>query len=292
MTDGGASPEFAEFYRREFGRVVASVRGQFAADAEDAAQDAFIVAARRWDEVAELDVPVAWVRRVALRMAGRRAARERQRRSVEGAPGIAESPPDPDLDLVAAMSGLRDRHAAAVRLHHLEGRPVAEVANRLGCSVNATKVLLLRTRALLAERLTGLTGVWVSEQSWSPDAIAGHLRRIGAGQHVGPILDRDLGGRGGRWELTLVDGRYKLHRSDGKRLDHGVSRVSTGQLEFRPTLNSGRAAYRPVVDGDRLHLRLVETTIPDTLGVPDSIWISLYLESGAFRRSGPFRQAM
>ena len=289
MTAPGREAQFTEFYRREFDRVVASVRRKLHADAEDVAQEAFMVAAHRWDDVGELDLPAAWVRHVALRMAGRRAARERHRVAIEGASEMADWALSPDLDLSAALLELPERHAAAVRLHHLEDRPVAEVAERLGCSVAAAKVLLLRARRRLAERLTGITGVWVSERSWSPDQIVGHLRSIGAGQHVGPVLEEDLGGRGGRWELSIVDGDYTLHRDDGYRMDHGTSRVATGRLELRPTLNTGRAAYIPIVDGDRLHLRLLDTTIPDTLGVPDAIWISLYLESGAFVRGGPLR---
>ena len=292
MTSSSREAQFTEFYRREFGGVVASLRGRLAADAEDAAQEAFLVAARRWDEVAELDIPAAWVRHVAFRMAGRRATRNRQRVVVEGASTMAEPVQYTDLDLIAALLDLPDRHAAAVRLHHLEDRPVAEVAEHLGCSVGAAKVLLLRARRLLAERLSGINGAWVSERSWSPDAIAGHLRRIGAARHVGPVLEEDLSGRGGRWELTIADGGYTMFRDDGYRLDHGFSRVATDRLELRPLHPAGHAAYVPAVDGNSLRLRLIETTLPETLGVPDAVWISLYLESGAFVRNGPRRPAL
>ena len=293
MTGSGGESKYADFYGREYGRVVASLRGRLGADAEDVAQEAFLVAARRWDEVSTLELPAAWVRHVALRMAGRRAERERNRIALEAALDGAErgSRPEtgPDLDLAAVLLGLPDRHAAAVRLHHLEDRPVAEVAEQLGCSVAAAKVLLLRARRLMAERLMGLNGFWVSERVWTPDAIAGHLRRAGASEHIGPVLDEDLDGRGGRWQLAIADGAYSLHRDDGYRLDHGESRLATGRLELRPTLNTGRATYRPVVDGSRLHLGLVDTTIPGTLGVPDDVWIGLFMESGSFVRSTPDR---
>ncbi|TAL07762.1 MAG: hypothetical protein EPO00_08535 [Chloroflexota bacterium] len=285
MNPTWGDPQFTEFYRSEFGRVVSAVRGQLGADAEDVAQEAFVVAADRWDSVANLDVPAAWVRFVALRMARRRAAREHRRAAIERSQAIIEPEARPDLDVAAAILQLPDRHAAAVWLHHFEDRPIAQVAERIGCSEAAAKVLLFRARRLLAERLTGLTGEWVSERSWSPDAIAAHLRRIGAGHHIGPILDEDLDGRGGRWELAIADGAYRLHRDDGFRLDHGSSRVTKDRFELRPILNTGRAAYRPVVDGDRLHLRLIDTTIPPTRGVPDEIWINLFLEAGAFVRT-------
>ena len=292
MTEPGREAQFTDFYRREFGRVVTSVRGQFAAEAEDATQEAFMIAARRWDEVAGFDLPAAWVRLVALRIARRRVDRERHRVALEQTLSPLEPTTARDLDLVAALLELPDRHAAAVWGHHLEDRPVAEVAERLGCSVAAAKVLLLRARRLLAERLTGLTGAWVSEVAWSPDAIVGHLRRTGAGQHVGPVLDEDLDGRGGRWQLNIADGAYTLHRDDGYRLDHGSSRVASGRLELRPTLNTGSASYQLIVDGERLHLRLVGTTCPPTLGVPDAVWISLFLESGAFVRSQRLRSTL
>ena len=284
MNPSSRDARFIEFYKNEFSRIVANVRGQLGADAEDVAQEAFMVAADRWETVVNLDLPAAWVRFVALRIARRRATRERQRHTVEGSLPMRASDAGPDLDLAAALLELPDRHAAAVWLHHLEDRPVAEVAERLGCSDSAAKVLLFRARRLLAERLAGLTGTWVSERSWSPDAIAAHLRGIGAGQHIGPILDEDLRGRGGRWELTFTDGVYSLQRDDGYRFDHGASHVSTDRLDLRPTLNTGRAAYTPIVAGDRLRLRLLDTTIPDTRGVPDEVWINLYLEASAFVR--------
>ena len=77
MNVPGREAQYAAFYEDEFGRTVAAVRRQLGADAEDVAQEAFIVAARRWNEVAELDLPAAWVRLVARRIAGRRLARER-----------------------------------------------------------------------------------------------------------------------------------------------------------------------------------------------------------------------
>src|SRR5947207_3978751 len=70
--------EFDEFYQASHGRVVAmltAILGDRAA-AEDAAQEAFARALTRWRRVAGYDLPEAWVRRVALRLAadhGRRA---------------------------------------------------------------------------------------------------------------------------------------------------------------------------------------------------------------------------
>lgn len=280
--------EFGEFYSLEFGRVAACVRTLAGAAAEDVAQEAFIVAQQRWDELAVFDNPAAWVRRVAIRMAGRRAERDRMRPALEARIGVSDRSPITrvDLDLVVALAELPDRHAAAIWLHHFDDRPVIEVAERLGCSVAAVKVLLLRSRRRLAERLGGVTGRWVSERLWTPSAIVAHLHQISADEHVAVVLDEDLEGRGGRWELTITAGSYTLHRDDGMRLDDGACNVDGVYIQFVPTSTLGHVLFRSTVDGDRLRLSMVENTTPPTRGVPDAVWMSVFVESGPFAYSG------
>ncbi len=60
-----ADADFEEFYRLEFGRVARSIPAQAGSRAEDFAQEAFLVAHARWADVGVLDLPVAWVRKVA-----------------------------------------------------------------------------------------------------------------------------------------------------------------------------------------------------------------------------------
>jgi RNA polymerase sigma-70 factor (ECF subfamily) len=201
---------YGAFYARTFDRVARELRPMVGPDAEDVAQEALIVASRRWPVVEGLDVPEAWVRRVALRIAARRAGRERDRTSREAATVAPQHEAPPDLDLVAALFGLPDRHAAAIRLHHLEDRPIAEVAEMLGCTEGAAKVLVHRARRVLAERLLGLTGRWVSERTWTVDAVARHLREAGWAPYTDAAIDQDFHGRGGRRELTISDGSYVL----------------------------------------------------------------------------------
>jgi RNA polymerase sigma-70 factor (ECF subfamily) len=292
MSSGVVDRDFAEFYRLEFGRVVGSVRALAGSTAEDVAQEAFIVAQQRWDEVSALDIPFAWVRRVAVRIAGRRAERERIRPALEASVVTSDGSLMLEMDLLAALAELPNRHAAAVWLHHLEDRPVVEVADQLGCSVAAAKVLLLRGRKRIADRLCGLTGRWISERSWTPDAIVGHLKQISAGEHVGAVLDEDLGGRGGRWELTIGNGAYTLYRDDGFRLDLGAFNFRSSELELVPALAPGHVVFRTAIDGDRLRFHLVEDTTPPTLRVPDEVWMNLFLGSGAFGYAGHPRQSM
>src|SRR5262245_8799601 len=62
---------FDEFYTDEFSRLVAlaHVLTGSSGHAEDVAQEAMLVAYRRWDEVGAMDFPAAWVRRVCANMA-------------------------------------------------------------------------------------------------------------------------------------------------------------------------------------------------------------------------------
>lgn len=285
MSTSSDDERYDAFYARSFGRVAGELRRSVGPDAEDVAQEALLVARVRWDVVQTLDVPEAWVRRVAWRMANRRAGRERDRVGVEAGAESPRDAPAPDLDLVAALLNLPDRHAAAVRLHHLQDRPIAEVAAMLGCSEGAAKVLLLRARRLLAERLAGLTGRWVSEQTWTVDGLARHLRHAGLAAFTEAVIDGDLEGRGGRFDLTISDGAYELRRHDGARFDHGVSRAGRSTFEMAPILNTGRARYAATVDGRRLSLRFLDATVPPHLGLAEGEWAGIFYDAAPFVRA-------
>lgn len=280
--------DFATFYRREFGRIVHAVRPLVGSSAEDIAQEAFVVAGSRWDEVASLELPFAWVRKVALRMAGRHRDREERRPRLETSSVYTRSDDleVPDLDLVAAIAALPSRHAAAVWLHHLSDRPIAEVARILQCSEGAVKVLLFRARRSLADAAAGLRGQWVTESVWSPDRIAAHLRATSSARHIGPILDEDLDGVGGRWVLSIDTGRYSLHRDDGLRLDEGRCEVNDRTMVITPDLNGGSARFVVGIDADRAAFRVVDSSSPPTRGVPDRIWTDLFYDSSCFVYAG------
>ena len=63
--------EFEGFYQASYGRIVALLLGVPGErqKAEDAAQEAFARALARWPRLSSYEVPEAWVRRVALRLA-------------------------------------------------------------------------------------------------------------------------------------------------------------------------------------------------------------------------------
>jgi RNA polymerase sigma factor (sigma-70 family) len=153
-----AEAEFTAFFRAEFGRVVRTVylivndRGR----AEEIAQDAFVQLLDHWAKVSRYEQPDAWVRRVAIRLAGRAARRERMRSVLEKRfrPSVATLPPDePAGEVFSAVRRLPPSQRAAVVLFYVEDRPIAEIAELLGCAPSTARVHLYKARQRLAAML-------------------------------------------------------------------------------------------------------------------------------------------
>lgn len=130
-------------------------------DAEDAFQAAFLVLARRAGAIRPREDLGAWLHGVALRTAlkarATRATRRARERAVEGVPEPSAATPEPrgwlaeTLDVELAR--LPERYRLPLILCDLEGRPQAEVAERLGRPIGTVSGRLCRARALLARRL-------------------------------------------------------------------------------------------------------------------------------------------
>ena len=87
----------------------------------------------------------------------------------------------------------------------------------------------------------------------------------------------ELAGRGGRWELVLVDGRYVLERDDGLLLDEGRISIGREELVLHPGPSSGRVVLAASMDAERVKLsQRANSTLP-TRGVPDDVWMGLFL---------------
>lgn len=154
---------FEAFFRSEYPRLVAllvAVTGSRPV-AEELAQEALLRAHVRWDRIVRYDRPGAWVRRVALNLASHHRNRRRsEQRAVDRLRRQRPSEPyayaDGSVagdDFWALVRRLPPRQAAAVALHHLEDRPVAEVAAILGCAQGTAKAHLHKGRAALARML-------------------------------------------------------------------------------------------------------------------------------------------
>lgn len=151
---------FAEFFRREWRDVVGLgfVLTGNRWVAEDLAQEGFAAAYRRWDRVAAMDRPGAWVRRVVANRSVswfRRSAAEHRALARVGNPG-----PTPDLDidaqsaeLWAAVRALPRRQRQAISLVYYDGMSVPEASGVMGCSHETARTHLKRGRKGLATRL-------------------------------------------------------------------------------------------------------------------------------------------
>jgi RNA polymerase sigma-70 factor, ECF subfamily len=150
--------DFESFYAAAFHRIAGQlfvVTGDLQ-DAEDVTQEAFARASVRWSRVRTYDIPEAWVRRVALRLATDRFRQARRRlaalRRLDAEPRM----PAVSVEALALADELRALPLSwrkAIVLHHLVGMPVEEVARTLGVPAGTVKTWLARGRRALAARL-------------------------------------------------------------------------------------------------------------------------------------------
>jgi RNA polymerase sigma-70 factor (ECF subfamily) len=150
--------DFERFYAAAFGRIAGQlfvVTGDLQ-DAEDVTQEAFARASVRWSRLRTYDLPEAWVRRVALRLATDRFRQARRRlaalRRLDAEPRV----PAVSVEALALAEELRALPLGwrkAIVLHYLVGMPVEEVARTLGVPAGTVKTWLARGRRALAARL-------------------------------------------------------------------------------------------------------------------------------------------
>ena len=153
---------FEEFYEANYGRIVALAAAVLGDrhQAEDVAQEAFTRALMRWPSVGGYDLPQAWVRRVALRLAvdaGRRAQRARRFSALLAAPGREPSggPDDPlaSTALSQALMRLPLRQREVLVLHYLADLPVEAIARDCGVPASTVKTRLVAGRRRLEREL-------------------------------------------------------------------------------------------------------------------------------------------
>jgi RNA polymerase sigma-70 factor (ECF subfamily) len=148
---------FGDVYDAEYKRLVSelfAITGSLA-EAEDLVQESFGKALARWDRVGVLDVPVAWVRRVALNAATSRwrSLRYRSDSALPVDRPLRSPPPEPVLDLIAALRKLPVVQREAIVLHHLSGLSVSEIAELTQCPESTVKARLQRGRVRLGTLL-------------------------------------------------------------------------------------------------------------------------------------------
>jgi RNA polymerase sigma-70 factor, ECF subfamily len=163
--DGAGSDQdaFQEFYRANYWKITGIVTAVLGsrAEAEDVTQEAFARALARWPGISGYDLPDAWVRRVALRLAVdstrrvRRAARLAERIAANP-PGAADDPLDPlpSTHLTAALLRVPLRQREVLVLHYLADLPVEVIARDRGLSSGTVKTRLAAGRRRLEQELS------------------------------------------------------------------------------------------------------------------------------------------
>jgi RNA polymerase sigma-70 factor (ECF subfamily) len=130
-------------------------------EAEDVAQEAYARALARWSRLRGYDLPEAWVRKVALRLAidsGRRL-----RRNLAAAVRLAAqrrpAGPEPADDLKyttlgMALLGLPLHEREVIVLHYVADLPVHVIARESGLPIGTVKTRLAAGRRHLEQCLT------------------------------------------------------------------------------------------------------------------------------------------
>jgi RNA polymerase sigma factor (sigma-70 family) len=150
---------FDGFYAREYPSLVALARVLMgpSGPAEDVAQEAMLAAYRRWDEVAAMEFPAAWIRRVCANIATslvrRKIVEARALTTLRGRTERVAAVNDGASAFWGEVRRLPRRQAQCLALYYLYGCSVKETAVTLGCSEGTVKTHLARGRTAVASRL-------------------------------------------------------------------------------------------------------------------------------------------
>jgi RNA polymerase sigma-70 factor (sigma-E family) len=154
----GAALDLDDLYAASYRRLVVQLYALCGdlVEAEDAVQEAFVVAIRKQRQLEAVTNPEAWLRTVAVnRVRSRWRHAEVVRRfqpSVPGPQAQVEVGPD-HVVLVQALARLDEPLRRVVVLHHLADLGTAEIAAELGIPEGTVKSRLSRARGRLATLL-------------------------------------------------------------------------------------------------------------------------------------------
>lgn len=173
------TPEFAEIIAANYQRVY-NVILRLIDDREEAAdltQDTFVNACRAYDNFRHESQVYTWLYRIAVNLTKNRLERRSRQRTIEGVSvdspvevaeqeelfrQIEDYTTEPDRlvlneelkqFLVDQVSRLRHDYKEVIILRDYQGLSYEEIAEVLGCSVQAIKSRLFRARSVLRDRL-------------------------------------------------------------------------------------------------------------------------------------------
>ena len=151
--------EFTDFYRANFPVIVTIIMRESnvtsLVEAQDVAQDAFVIALRGWDRISRMEYPLAYIVKTAVRLARRRsikAAREIPATVSWADDAILSAEPAGVAavgDMAAKMIAyLPERQAATVRLR-MNGATPEEIGKILNVQASTVRSNLRFARASL-----------------------------------------------------------------------------------------------------------------------------------------------
>jgi RNA polymerase sigma factor (sigma-70 family) len=187
--DGDALPEdFEAFFQRTLPGTLTDIfilSRHHRQDAEDALQEAYAEALRRWDQrLRDYDAPDMWVRKVAAQRLLRSWRRRLRLQLVPPdelplplSPGVEETVELRLLldDVLREMRNLPGRQLRVMQLCCVQGRSPSDVASEMGITESAIRTHLHKGRKRLREALGIHPGSWVPQHGdqWSSGATAG-----------------------------------------------------------------------------------------------------------------------
>lgn len=164
LAAAGDRSAFGELVRRHGSAVRGLLRrmGASAAEADDVAQDAFLIAFERVGEFRGQGTFVAWVRKIAARAYLRRLQRERKIAALTAADEAEDVAATPDaagrMDLDDALRGLGAAERICVSMCYGAGLSHAEAADALNLPLGTVKSHVKRGLEKLRARLAPADG--------------------------------------------------------------------------------------------------------------------------------------
>ncbi|MFZ0129046.1 MAG: sigma-70 family RNA polymerase sigma factor [Candidatus Dormiibacterota bacterium] len=122
--------------------------------AEDAVQEAYLRAHRRWARVSTLDRPDLWIVRVATRIAVSNWRRHRRETHLSSELQAEVADSITRIWTEWGLEALSPKQRRMVILHHMHGLPVADVARAAGSSTETVRTHLKRARVRLRTRFS------------------------------------------------------------------------------------------------------------------------------------------
>ena len=159
--DAAAFTELVRRFLRAAYSLALSIVGR-RADAEDVAQEAFVVALERIDTCQEPDRFAGWLLQIVRNRARNFVDKRRLRDVTEDGERPDQAVDSPELELarreaslLAALADLPSTQRDVVLLHDLEEWTHAEIANALGLSEVNSRQHLFQARRALRAKLSG-----------------------------------------------------------------------------------------------------------------------------------------